>query len=53
MLRGLKDNSLNPVTEFEHPYPQMKNLYKEMLTYKRNDGIDLIRYSLSSSWTKA
>ena len=41
MLRGLKDNSLNPVTQFEHPYPQMKNLYKEMLTYKRNDGIDL------------
>lgn len=41
MLRGLKDNSLNPVTEFEHPYPQMKNLYKEMLTYKRDDGIDL------------
>ena len=41
MLRGLKDNSLNPVTEFKHPYPQMKNLYKEMLTYKRDDGIDL------------
>ena len=28
ILRGLKDNSLNPVTEFKHPYPQMKNLYK-------------------------
>ena len=41
ILRGLKDNSLNPVTEFKHPYPQMKNLYKEMLTYKRDDGIDL------------
>ena len=41
MLRGLKDNALSPVTTFEHPYPQMKNLYKEMLTYKRDDGIDL------------
>ena len=41
LLRGLKDNSLEYVTNFEHPYPQMKNLYKEMLTYKRDDGIDL------------
>ena len=41
MLRGLNDNSLNPITNFQHPYPQMKNLYKEMLTYKREDGIDL------------
>jgi dipeptidyl aminopeptidase/acylaminoacyl peptidase len=40
-LRGLKDNSLVSVTNFEHPYPQMKDLYKEMLTYKRDDGIDL------------
>ncbi len=41
ILRGLHDNSLNPITNFQHPYPQMKNLYKEMLTYKREDGIDL------------
>ena len=40
-LRGLKDNSLVSITNFEHPYPQMKDLYKEMLTYKRDDGIDL------------
>jgi len=41
MLRNLKDNSMESITKFEHPYPQMKNLYKEMLTYKRDDGIDL------------
>jgi len=41
MLRGLEDNSLESITKFEHPYPQMKNLYKEMLTYKRDDGINL------------
>ena len=41
MLRNLKDNSIESITKFEHPYPQMKNLYKEMLTYKRDDGIDL------------
>ena len=41
MLRSLKDNSIESITKFEHPYPQMKNLYKEMLTYKRDDGINL------------
>ena len=41
MKRGLVDGSLTPITEFVHPYPQMKNLYKEMVTYKRADGIDL------------
>ena len=41
MIRGLNDGALNPITDFSHPYPQMKNLYKEMVTYKRSDGIDL------------
>ena len=41
MIRGLNDGALNPITDFAHPYPQMKNLYKEMVTYKRSDGIDL------------
>ena len=40
-LRGVNDNSLKAITSFEHPYPQMKGLYKEMITYKRDDGIDL------------
>ena len=40
-LRGMNDNSLKALTSFEHPYPQMKGLYKEMITYKRDDGIDL------------
>ena len=40
-LRGMNDNSLKAITSFEHPYPQMKGLYKEMITYKRDDGIDL------------
>ena len=41
MIRGLNDGALNPITDFAHPYPQMKNLYKEMVTYKRSDGINL------------
>ena len=40
-LRGMNDNSLKAITSFEHPYPQIKGLYKEMITYKRDDGIDL------------
>ena len=41
MKRGMTDGSLASITDFVHPYPQMKNLYKEMVTYKRADGIDL------------
>ena len=37
----MTDGSLASITDFVHPYPQMKNLYKEMVTYKRADGIDL------------
>ena len=40
-LRNMVDGSVDPVTNFTHPYPQMKGVYKEMITYKRHDGIDL------------
>ena len=40
-IRRTKNNSLKEITSFKHPYPQMKGLYKEMITYKRDDGIDL------------
>ena len=40
-LRNLSENTNTALTAFPHPYPQMKGLYKEMLTYKRNDGVDL------------
>jgi dipeptidyl aminopeptidase/acylaminoacyl peptidase len=40
-LRNMVDGSVDPVTNFTHPYPQMKGVYKEMITYKRYDGIDL------------
>ncbi len=29
------------LTAFEHPYPQMAKVYKEVLRYKREDGVDL------------
>ena len=40
-IRDLSKESTSPITGFGHPYPQMKGLYKEMLTYKRSDGVDL------------
>lgn len=33
--------SEHPVTHVEHPYPGLKNIRKEMIRYKRADGIDL------------
>ncbi|GAB3553872.1 alpha/beta hydrolase family protein [Spirosoma fluminis] len=29
------------VTQFPHPYPQLKGVQKQQLRYKRNDGVDL------------
>ena len=29
------------VTQFAHPYPQLKGVQKQQLRYKRNDGVDL------------
>lgn len=40
-IRNLKNGSLAQVTKFENPYPQMAGVTKELVKYKRNDGIDL------------
>lgn len=40
-VRDLKKGTLRQVTRFENPYPQMAGVHKELVTYKRNDGIDL------------
>lgn len=29
------------ITNFPHPYPQLKDMQKEVLRYKRSDGVDL------------
>lgn len=36
-----KKESLKPVTHFENPFMAMKNVYKEVIRYKRNDGVEL------------
>lgn len=40
-LRTAGNNKLTPLTAFPHPYPQMKDVKKELLKYKRADGVEL------------
>ncbi|MEM4251748.1 MAG: prolyl oligopeptidase family serine peptidase, partial [Candidatus Bathyarchaeia archaeon] len=39
--RDLKTGSLRPLTSFPHPTPQLKGVHKELITYKRKDGVQL------------
>jgi dipeptidyl aminopeptidase/acylaminoacyl peptidase len=36
-----KEPALTQITAFPHPYPQMKGVQKQVLRYKRADGVDL------------
>lgn len=36
-----KKNNLTPVTSFENPFKNLKNVHKEVITYKRDDGLEL------------
>ncbi|QNJ98288.1 S9 family peptidase [Constantimarinum furrinae] len=36
-----KDNDLTAVTSFENPYKSLSNVHKEVITYKRYDGLEL------------
>lgn len=36
-----KQNPLNQVSFFPHPYPQLKGIQKQQLRYKRADGVEL------------
>lgn len=40
-LRDLKRNKLEPLTNFPHPSPQLAKAKKELIRYKRADGVDL------------
>jgi dipeptidyl aminopeptidase/acylaminoacyl peptidase len=40
-IRNLKTGKLTKVTKFENPYPQLTGVKKELVKYKRKDGIDL------------
>jgi dipeptidyl aminopeptidase/acylaminoacyl peptidase len=39
--RDLSNNSLNAITAFPDPQPQLRGITKQKISYKRKDGIDL------------
>ncbi len=40
-LRDLGTGELTPVTTFPHPTPQLRGIEKELITYQREDGLQL------------
>ncbi|KAG0615601.1 hypothetical protein M758_5G054700 [Ceratodon purpureus] len=41
-LRKWPEQKVTQVTNFPHPYPQLRNLKKEIIKYKRSDGVQLM-----------
>ncbi|MFT4665084.1 MAG: dipeptidyl aminopeptidase/acylaminoacyl peptidase [Polaribacter sp.] len=41
-LRNLKKGTLDQITFFENPYKSLENIQKEMVKYKRADGVELM-----------
>ena len=40
-IRNIKNGKGTAVTHFENPFESIKNVYKEVIKYKRNDGVEL------------
>jgi dipeptidyl aminopeptidase/acylaminoacyl peptidase len=40
-FRDLKKNELQQITTFENPFKSIQNVHKEVITYKRDDGLEL------------
>lgn len=40
-FRNIKSVKLTPITAFKNPFESIKNVYKEVIKYKRKDGVDL------------
>ena len=40
-LRDIRRNRLTQITELPDPFPQLRDVYKEMIHYERNDGVPL------------
>ncbi|WP_205677819.1 alpha/beta hydrolase family protein [Brumimicrobium salinarum] len=40
-FRKTKGNKLNQITFFENPFKSIQNVHKEVINYKRDDGLDL------------
>lgn len=40
-FRNIKNNKLSKITDFKNPFEGIKDISKEVITYKRKDGVDL------------
>jgi len=40
-FRNIKSGKLSPITSFKNPFESIRNVYKEVIKYKRKDGVDL------------
>lgn len=40
-FRNIKSGKLSPITSFKNPFESIKNVCKEVIKYKRKDGVDL------------
>jgi dipeptidyl aminopeptidase/acylaminoacyl peptidase len=40
-LRDMRRNRLTQITDLPDPFPQLRNIHKEMVHYERNDGVPL------------
>ena len=40
-FRNLKSKKLTQLTNFKNPFESIRNVYKEVIKYKRKDGVDL------------
>lgn len=40
-FRNLKNNKLRQLTSFENPFKSIQNVHKEVITYQREDGLEL------------
>ena len=40
-VRNIKSGKASPVTAFANPFESIKDVYKEVIKYKRNDGVEL------------
>jgi dipeptidyl aminopeptidase/acylaminoacyl peptidase len=40
-IRDLKKNDLTRLTEFDNPFKSISDIHKEVISYKREDGLDL------------
>jgi dipeptidyl aminopeptidase/acylaminoacyl peptidase len=53
-VRDLKANTRRAITNFEHPAPQLKGVQKQLVTYRRGDGVDLSATIITPpGWTPA